>query len=81
MTRPNFIDLQIVHASLRIGCLNPLELVEQTGIPLDVVCRALAVLESRRAVRWDRELGRHVAVASVRSIRLRAPEVVVRAGW
>lgn len=77
----NHVHLSIVHASLRIGCLTPLELVEQTGIPLDVVCRALAVLESRRAVRWDRELGRHVTVASVKTVRFRAPEVVVRAGW
>jgi DNA-binding transcriptional regulator YhcF (GntR family) len=81
VTRPNFVDIQIVHASLRIGCRTPREIEGDTGIPLVIVSRALAVLESRRAVRWDRELGRHVAVAGVWSVRLRAPQVVVRAGW
>jgi len=77
---PTITDLQIIHLTVQVGAGTDLEVNCETGIPIVTIRRALLVLSSRNAIRYDNESGRYVARQSSRPPRWIVPRNVVRCG-
>jgi hypothetical protein len=77
---PTVIDLQLIQATVQLGAGTALEVNCETGIPMVTINRALLVLSSRNAIRFDDESKRYVARRSDNPPRWIRPRNVVRCG-
>jgi hypothetical protein len=77
---PTVVDLQIIQATVQLGAGTALEVNCETGIPMVTIHRALLVLSSRNAIRFDSETRRYTARRSDPPPRWIRARNVVRCG-
>ena len=65
---PTTVHLACVHATLRLGESSPEAIAAECGIDLETTRRALLVLTSRRAARWDAAAQGYVPVGTAKAL-------------